>query len=505
MKTGIELWAGNELSYQQFVESMYKAESNAEFKASASYQSEIQDRLVHVDNGVAVIHVAGNLIDGSAGFAIFFGVLGYNDLRHALATAVADADTSVILLNIASGGGAVDGCHETAQLIARVNKIKPVVAYTGSNMQSAALWLGSQAQYIVAGQTAAVGSLGIVMVHVDRSEQLAKDGIKATVIRAGTDKALSTPYEPLSEKAKGIKQAEAESLYTIFLDQVALGRGVASKVADEKFGQGKVFLGKDAKAVGLVDAVGTYEDAMLKAQSLIKKRPASVAPRMKFGATNSTGVQAQASTTPIILADNLDNPQGTSMANKQSLSAEQLTAMAAGVTLEQAPAELTAEQTAAAAAASAAATAEAEAAALAAAEGLVSIAPVAKDPSSVEAVTVLQGMLASVNLELATSKVSEQVSAAALSAAQSNNSAFVEIARSSVRTMGLHFGVTAEAASAMSAEQVLTEHKRLATMFTAKFKVGGVAASSLTKPEADANAVPTMTLREQQIALKLPR
>ena len=65
-----------------------------------------------------------------------------------------------------------------------------------------------------------------------------------------------------------------------------------------------------------------------------------------------------------------------------------------------------------------------------------------------------------------------------LAAANARLEKFVEIARNSVKTMGIHFGVKADAVAAMDADQVLTEHARLADLFKAKFKVGGVAATT---------------------------
>ena len=68
------------------------------------------------------------------------------------------------MLDVSSGGGQVSGVDDTAQLISRVNNVKPVVTYTGSTM-GAALWLGASANHTVAGKTAIVGSLGVIMVH----------------------------------------------------------------------------------------------------------------------------------------------------------------------------------------------------------------------------------------------------------------------------------------------------------------------------------------------------
>lgn len=515
MKTGLQLWAGSQQSYEQYLEGMLKARADAGFKADMDFEEEVLSRVLNIDSGVAVINISGSLVDGSAGFGVFFGVLGYNDIRNALAAAVADASVGSILLNVSSEGGMVSGCHETAQLIARVNTIKPVVTYTGSVMGSAAVWTGSQARHIVAGETAMVGSIGIIMVHMDRSEQLKQSGIKATIIRAGAEKCLATPFETLSDEAKAQMQGQADTLYDIFLPQVALARGVTAANGDKKFGQGKVFIGKAAMTCGLVDAIGTFEDAFAKAQSLIKtKKPVAAPVRAVFGATNVSNVQAQASTMPVLLADNLTNPtQGTEiMSIKKPLSAEQLTAMAAGVVLDDETVK-TAEELAAEAAAAAAAGEASKAAALESESALASaaLAPAATAAAPSEATLMLQGMLAAANADLVTVRAESAGNVAALAAANTAlvaaNAALapaVEIARNSVRTMGLHFGVTSDAAAAMSPADVLSEHARLAGLFQAKFKAGGVAATSLGKPEAVASA-PTMTVREQQIAMKLPR
>ena len=68
---------------------------------------------------------------------------------------------------------------------------------------------------------------------------------------------------------------------------------------------------------------------------------------------------------------------------------------------------------------------------------------------------------------------------AALTTATAQLEKFVEIARNSVKTMGIHFGTKADAVAAMSADQILAEHTRLSDLFKAKFKVGGVAATTL--------------------------
>jgi len=262
--------------------------------------------------------------------------------------------------------------------------------------------------------------------------------------------------------------------------------------------QGREFLGKAAKKAGLVDAVGTYEDAMSKAQSLRKKGAAQTI-KSKFGATNTPLVQASVQAAAAVLADNVGNIQGNPM---HALSVEQLAAMAAGVEL---PVVQATEQAAATAPAAAAA-ATAPAAAAPAAELTAGNAPIVS-----EAVTMLQGMLATANKDLLAAQVEAKASAAALAALQAAQApaiaqaeALAEVVRASVRTMGIHFGVNKESVAAMTATEALAEHARLSAMFTAKFKVGGVAATTLSNQEAEA-AAPTMSACELEAAMKLPR
>lgn len=434
-----QLWLGSQESFDAYAAAEARKLADPKFSASADYSAEVMSQIYSVQQNVGVISIKGSLVEGSAGYGVFYGQTGYDDIRAALVAAVSNSDVKAILLDVSSGGGQVSGVDDTAQLISRVNNVKPVVTYTGSTMGSAALWLGASANHTVAGKTAIVGSLGVIMVHLDRSRQLADAGIKPTIIRAGTEKALATPYEPLSEKAQAGLQSQADVLYGVFLNHVASSRGVSATNGDKKFGQGRVFIGQQAVDAGLVDKLGTYEDAFMKAQALSKPK-------------KSAGMKADALLCPPVSASLSDNPEHTEgiTTMPQPLTDEALAAMAAGVEIE-----TEANEEAAAASTAAPAAAQDEA---------------------------LATLTAAHETALADLKAQHE---AALTAATAQLEKFVEIARNSVKTMGIHFGVKADAIAAMDADQILAEHTRLADLFRAKFKVGGVAA---TAPEAAAKA-----------------
>ena len=478
----LDLWLGTQSAYDalMFAEvQKVKAMATPDYKAwfdDDEDEDEVKDPnghfLLSVQGDVGVLAISGSLVNGNSGFARYFGVTGYNDIREALAKAVANPRVKSILLNVNSGGGHVAGCHETAQLIQRVDKLKPIVTYTGGSMMSAALWLGSSGRQIIAAETAQVGSIGVMTVHQSHARQLKEEGVDVKVIRAGTEKCLANPYEELSEKAQAKLTANAEYLYGIFMGHVANARGANMSVADAAYGQGREFFGEQAKSIGLVDVVGTYEEAFMRATKLAQKRSSGVKlPGMKFGATNLSPVLASS----VAMAENVaHNPAITKgQQPMDSLSEEQLAAMAAGI-------DITGNGE----------TQEPATAPVAATPAPVETAQVAVQDS---AVTVLQGMLATTQADLVKAQaeltVTKQSQEALAAKFESQMSAFVGIARASVRTMGIHFGMKAEAVDGLSAEQVLAEHSRLSDAMKAKFKTGRVAVAAVADTETSTTQV----------------
>jgi signal peptide peptidase SppA len=227
--------------------------------------------LYRLQNGVGVVTISGPLVQGSAGYmALFGGVTGYDDIREAVLEAVTDPEASSILLHVQSGGGMVDGCEDLAAFITTARTYKPVVTM-GEYMCSAAYWLGSNSDYIFTAQTSVLGSLGVIMQHVDRTEQLAQDGLKVTLIRAGKYKALGSSSEALTPEAQAIFQEQADTLYSVFINAVAKNRKVTYETADQVMGQGREFMGQAAVAAGLADRIGTYDQALAYARALDTK------------------------------------------------------------------------------------------------------------------------------------------------------------------------------------------------------------------------------------------
>lgn len=277
MNIAPKYWMGNAESGDSLVSSIEQLStwqaSNSGALASVSREEMGLPPLYNLQNGVGVVSISGPLVQGSAGLmALFGGVTGYDDIREAIRQAATDPEASSILLHVQSGGGTVDGCEDLANFITTARTYKPVVTM-GEYMCSAAYWLGSNSDYIFTSQTSVLGSLGVILKHTDRTDQLAQAGLKVTLIRSGKYKALGHPAESLSPEAEAVFQEQADTIYGVFINAVAKNRKVSYETADKVMGQGREFMGQAAVSSGLADRIGTYEQALAYAKSLDTKMP----------------------------------------------------------------------------------------------------------------------------------------------------------------------------------------------------------------------------------------
>lgn len=178
--------------------------------------------------------------------------------------AVDNPAIKAIVMNIDSPGGTVSGVPELADEIRAARDKKYIVALANDMAASGAYWLASAASEFVMTPSAAVGSIGVYTMHMDYTEAMQQDGVKATIIRAGKNKIAANPYESLSEEALATIQQSVDYYYGMFIDAVAAGRDVSTATVKKDFGQGKMFNAKDAKANNMVDRVDTLDGVLTR-------------------------------------------------------------------------------------------------------------------------------------------------------------------------------------------------------------------------------------------------
>lgn len=449
----IRFWAGTEESFGAYIAAL-KVAAGLDVQAYHDNQADQPDmpRLLTKQGDVGVVSVAGPLVPGEPWYAKYSGVTGYGEIRAALIAAAQDPSIGGIVLDINSGGGAVSGVTDIAELISSIDAgVKPVHTFSDGMIASAAYWLGSSARSVDVGKVTEAGSLGVLTVHKEMSRMLDAMGITATVLRAGEFKALGNPMEPLSDKAKAEIQAQLDQMYQTFLQHVADARGVSYQVADTKMGQGRVFVGTKAVEAGLADSVTNFDAVISKVQGAIDSQKQ----RSQYGANFQKG--------PVV---------------KTALTEQQLAAMAEGglAATAKTPEELAAEAAAKEAADKAAKEAADKAAAEAAAAAAAEAAKAGSQPG--EVVALLQSQLAAAQASVVDMTIQLRDTKAAADKATSALASFRAIAEASVDRLSIALNGSAGAAAGLSDEALLAAHANLRTQFEAKFKAGGVAAVS---------------------------
>lgn len=215
-------------------------------KASASPQA-----------GIAVIPIYGTLVRRSMGLEAASGLMSYSEIDARLESALADPQVSGILLELDSPGGEAGGVFELARRIRAAKAIKPIWAHANDAAYSAAYAIAAAADRLTLSQTAGVGSIGVIALHVDQSVKDAKDGLNYNAIYAGHHKNDFSPHEPLTPQAATALQTEVDRLYTIFVTQVGEMRGLDADAV--RATQAAVYFGEAAVEAGLADAMGSLD------------------------------------------------------------------------------------------------------------------------------------------------------------------------------------------------------------------------------------------------------
>lgn len=210
-----------------------------------------------VRDGVAVVGVTGPLFRRANLFTALSGASSYDTIRLDLQAAVDDPKVRAIVLNIDSPGGEVNGASELAQAVFDVRGKKPIVSYVGGLCASAAYWIGSSGDLVVASDTALLGSIGAQYAILSQGE---RPGTKSFRF-VSSQSPLKNAAPDTEAGAKGI-QAMVDALAQVFVEAVARNRGVATETVLSDFGKGGVFVGQAAVEAGLADSVGSFESVL---------------------------------------------------------------------------------------------------------------------------------------------------------------------------------------------------------------------------------------------------
>jgi signal peptide peptidase SppA len=225
-------------------------------------------------DGIAIIPVEGTLVHKTRGIDALSGLRSYVDIQQEIEDAATDPTIKGILLEIDSPGGEVAGAFDVADTVYSARATKPLVAVANNDAFSAAYLLASAAQRIYVSRTSGVGSVGVIVSHLDVSGNDEKMGYHYTIVSAGARKADFNPHAPLSEEAKSVLEGEIARTYGLLVNTVARNRGLPE--AAVRGTEAGLFFGSDALNVKFADRLGTRQDALAELRAVIAPAGVSI-------------------------------------------------------------------------------------------------------------------------------------------------------------------------------------------------------------------------------------
>ena len=225
---------------------------------------------VSLGDKVALIRVTGVIIDST-------------EVVDELKKYAKDTSIKAIILRVDSPGGAVAPSQEIYGEILKIKGNKKVVVSMGSVAASGGYYISAPADRIVANAGTLTGSIGVIMEIPNVEGLMEKIGVTTQIVKSGRHKDIASTFRSMTPEEKQILQTVLDDVHDQFITAVAEGRGI--DIEDVRnLADGRIFTGRMAKALGLVDELGNLQDAIMLAGELtgIKGEPRVVTKKEEF-------------------------------------------------------------------------------------------------------------------------------------------------------------------------------------------------------------------------------
>ena len=206
---------------------------------------------------VAVIYATGDIVDGDAKE----NVAG-NRFAKIISDVRKDSSVYAVVLRVNSPGGSVLASEKIKAELDLLRESKPIIASYGDYAASGGYWISANCDKIYSNASTLTGSIGVFSMIPDLGD-VVKDKLHVTItpVNSNEHSDMYNGFRPLNQKELDYMQASVENIYDKFTKLVSEGRGMPVARVDE-IAQGRVWTGADAIGIGLVDEIGTIEDAI---------------------------------------------------------------------------------------------------------------------------------------------------------------------------------------------------------------------------------------------------
>lgn len=227
-------------------------------------ESKVKDNL-KAKKKVAIIYANGQIVDGTQNRE----VAGAR-FAQVISEVRADSTVKAVVFRVNSPGGSVFASEQIKTEIDLTAKVKPVIASYGDYAASGGYWISNNCDKIFSNATTLTGSIGVFSMIPDLSGTV-KDIAHLNIVKLGSNKhsGMLSLTSPLDQEETEYMQAGVERIYDRFVNIVSQGRDLEPAFVDS-IAQGRVWTGADALQIGLVDEIGTLEDALNYAINVVE-------------------------------------------------------------------------------------------------------------------------------------------------------------------------------------------------------------------------------------------
>lgn len=235
-------------------------------KAEETEQTPLHSKVLYdgAEEQIAVVDISGIIVDEvSSGdpFALDQGVAAVRELSVIFDELVKIDDVKAVVLRINSPGGAVVASDELYQSIKELSDEKVVVAQLNDTAASGGYYAAVAADKIIANRATITGSIGVIAQFPEFTDLLDKVGVNIRTIKSGDFKDIGSFDREMTAEERAIIQSIIDDAYVQFIDAVEAGRSL-DREEILALADGRIYSGIQAKEAGLVDEVGTYDDAL---------------------------------------------------------------------------------------------------------------------------------------------------------------------------------------------------------------------------------------------------
>lgn len=217
-----------------------------------------------VKGGVGIIPVYGMIQQRLTSELMKAGGTAVEEISASLDALLANKAVDAIVLDVDSPGGEVSAVPELSDKIRGAREQRKIYASVNSLAASAGYWIASAAGQVFITPSGYAGSIGVYLMHADKSKALEAGGIKVSLVSAGKFKVEANPFEPLGTEARGNLQSMVDATHDKFLSALSANRDKSIGDVRKNFGQGRLMNAEDSVTNGLADRQMSFEDLMAR-------------------------------------------------------------------------------------------------------------------------------------------------------------------------------------------------------------------------------------------------